>query len=340
MKLSDLDFAYPEDLIALKPTSPTRVMWVGEDVEPVEISIESLLLKIAPGDALVINDTQVLRRRVFAQDLEILFLSSLDQKTWQVLFPSKKMKVGDIIDLPLGRQAVLHQKGRPQTLIVDEALDESYFEKVGELPLPPYIQKARGQRHNSEEDQNWYQTSWAEKPGSFAAPTASLHFSSSDLQRLKERQIQVVPVTLHVGLGTFLPVTAEDLNDHEMHSEFYEIQPENWQILQQVKEQGGRIWSLGTTATRALESAARQEPPILVGETNLLIQPGYEWKMVDVLLTNFHQPQSTLLALVSAFVNLATVRTCYQWAIERRFQLFSYGDLSAWVRPLKNRSSK
>ena len=336
MKLSDLDFSYPEELIATFPQRPSRVLWVDGPCEPQELSFSQLIEKISAGDVLVVNNTRVLKRRVFAGDLEILFLKRLDPWNWEVLFPSKKYKVGSTIELPLGVTMTLVEKGRPQKVKLNRELDESYFQQVAELPLPPYIQKAREARHTVDADESWYQTAWAKTPGSFAAPTASLHFSQEDILSLKDRGVHVVEVTLHVGLGTFLPVTAEDLNDHDMHEEYVEIGASAWGVIQKVRENGGLVWSLGTTTTRSLESVAQgllSGDPVrgYRGFTKLLIQPGYQFKVVDCLLTNFHQPQSTLLALVAGFSSLERVKACYQWAIERKFRLFSYGDLTCWT---------
>jgi S-adenosylmethionine:tRNA ribosyltransferase-isomerase len=337
VKISDLRFEYPQDLVATQPARPSRVLWVQNEKFS-EISIPQLMDRIPSGDVLVLNNTKVLKRRVFADPLEILFLGKLNQpgEFWEVLFPSKKYSLGDVIELPLGVKMTLRQKGRPQIVEVDRSLDENYFEKVAELPLPPYIQKARGERHTVEADQTWYQTAWASNPGSFAAPTASLHFSQNDLQKLRDKAVHIVELTLHVGLGTFLPVTAEDLNDHDMHSEWVSIRHSSWQTIQKVRKDGGKVWSLGTTSTRALESAGsgllKEGTEGLQGLTKLLIQPGYEWKVVDRLLTNFHQPESTLLALVAGFCNLNTVKSAYEYAISHRFRLFSYGDLSVWIK--------
>src|SRR6185312_8287951 len=239
---------YPEELVATKPERPSRVMWV-EDGKPSEISLSELLSKIPSGDLLVLNNTKVLKRRVFAGDLEILFLSRLsgDEELWEVLFPSKKYKVDDVIELPLGVKMTLKQKGRPQLVTLDRPVDESYFEKVAELPLPPYIQKARGQRHTIKTDETWYQTAWAKTPGSFAAPTASLHFSAADLETLRARGVKLVELTLHVGLGTFLPVTSEDLNEHKMHSEYVEIPASAIAEIEKTKASGHKVWAMGTT---------------------------------------------------------------------------------------------
>lgn len=337
MKLSDLKFDYPEELIATEPRRPSRVMWV-ENNQSTEITVSELLARIPVGDVLVINNTRVLKRRLFSEnETEILFLDQIftennsgQSNQWKVLFPSKKLKVGKIVDLPRGFKMKLLEKGRPQVVEVTPPITENDFAEMAELPLPPYIQKAREARHNVVADESWYQTAWAAKPGSMAAPTASLHFSQYDIQQLKARGVQVIELTLHVGLGTFLPVIVEDLNEHKMHSEKYEISKENWQQITDAKSNAKKIWTLGTTTTRVVESIARTGE--LFGETDILLQVGSEFKIVDRLLTNFHQPESTLLALVAGYSDLQTVKKCYAWAIEKRFRLFSYGDLSVWIK--------
>lgn len=333
MKKSDLKYDYPEDLVAQFPLRPSRVMWVEDNREPQEISLQNLLEKIPDGDVLVLNDTKVLRRRVFVkrgdQDLEFLFLDKITPTEWLVLFPAREFKVGAEFLLPNGSKMILIEKGLPQKVKVDSELSEIDFETMGELPLPPYIQKARGERHNDQKDQTWYQTAWAEAPGSFAAPTASLHFSHDDILKLNARGVHVVYLTLHVGLGTFLPVKVEDLDQHQMHKEIYSVRQDVWELVDKSKRQGRGVWALGTTVTRTLETVARTKK--LAGQSDLLLQVGSEFKIVNRLLTNFHQPESTLLALVSAFAGLEKTRACYRWAIAKKFRLFSYGDLSAWT---------
>jgi S-adenosylmethionine:tRNA ribosyltransferase-isomerase len=345
MKLVELKFDYPEELVATQPAAQSRVLWVDQGFS--EISVDQLIERIPAGDLLILNNTKVLKRRVFAGELEILFLSQLSSsesgELWQVLFPSKKLKIGAEIELPLGRKIQLVEKGRPQVVRSSTPLTEEYFQEVAELPLPPYIQKARGERHTEKADESWYQTAWAKKAGSFAAPTASLHFSQIHLEQLRQRQVEIHELTLHVGLGTFLPVTAEDLNDHEMHEEWVQIPRTTWQAIQAAKREGRNIWALGTTVTRALESAGlgllKETEEGLQGLTQILIQPGYQWRIVDRLLTNFHQPESTLLALVAGFSDLNTVKSAYQYAISQGFRLFSYGDLSVWIKPLNKQRS-
>ena len=308
--------------------------------EPRELAdLDDLVDRFQAGDVLVINDTRVLRRRVFSEaGLEILFLNSSDAGiSWDVLCPSTRWKNGTTQKLPDGVELELIERGRPQKIRASRPLDEAYFEKAGDLPLPPYIQKARNERRNRDQDKLEYQTAWAKNAGSLAAPTASLHFSQKHLETLRARGVKVVQITLHVGLGTFLPITAENLDEHVMHAEWIEIPAEAWKTVQETKASGGKIWALGTTVTRSLESASLnmlQKKPdgSLQGESRLFIKPGFEYQVVDVLLTNFHQPRSTLLALVGAFAGLDCVKSCYEWAIERRFRLFSYGDLSVWIR--------
>lgn len=337
MKKSDLFFEYPDELIATQPMRPSRILWVPAQGDFREMTLKDLVERIPVGDVLVLNNTKVLKRRIFAGDLEILFLGARSDLTWEVLFPSKKFKVGDEISLPLGRKMKLLQKGRPQLVAVDQVLPDAYFDQVAELPLPPYIQKMRADRHNVLQDEAWYQTAWAKNAGSFAAPTASLHFSMADIERLKSRGVKVIEITLHVGLGTFLPVTSEDLNQHEMHEEYVEISGPVWHEIQAAKSRGARVWGLGTTVCRSLESVpagflSQASDGGYSGLTKLLIQPGFQFKIVDCLLTNFHQPESTLLALVAAFSGLERVKQAYQFVIENKFRLFSYGDLSVWIR--------
>ena len=330
MKLSDLKYDYPEELIATSPSRPTRVMLVNPEGQPSETTISQLIEQIPAGDVLVLNDTKVLKRRVFAGDLEILFLEELPNGQQKVLFPSKKFKVGDDITLPNGAKMKLLEKGLPQLVEVTPRLTESDFDKFGELPLPPYIQKARSARHNVDADESWYQTAWAVNPGSFAAPTASLHFTDTDLKKLEAKGVKVLKITLHVGLGTFLPVKTENLDDHKMHAEVYDVPADVWLEIEKAKAKKYKIWALGTTVTRTLETVARTKE--LSGASEILLQEGSEFLVVDRLMTNFHQPESTLLALVSGFSSLHTVKKNYAWAIERKFKLFSYGDFSVWFK--------
>ncbi|RYZ71362.1 MAG: tRNA preQ1(34) S-adenosylmethionine ribosyltransferase-isomerase QueA [Proteobacteria bacterium] len=362
MRIDELDFEYPENLVAVERAPVSRVM-LFQNGEPRELEkgLSDLVQFFDKGDVLVLNDTRVNPRRVFTEaGLEILFLSDVsaeaasadsegseaDLRTWSVLCPASRWKNGATQMLPGNVKIDIIARGRPQTVRTSEPLTEEYFEKYGELPLPPYIQKARDERHNRSLDKSSYQTAWAEKPGSLAAPTASLHFSNEDLEALKAKGVEIVRVTLHVGLGTFLPVTVENLDDHVMHGEWAEIPAATWAAIENAKARGSHIWGLGTTVTRTLESVPHGKLKAnahgsYFGETDLFIRPGFEFKVIDRLLTNFHQPRSTLLSLVSAFVGqgraqpnegVAIVKDAYAWAIKNQFRLFSYGDLSCWIK--------
>lgn len=350
MNKTDLQFEFPEELIAKEPQRPSRICSaLGNNLETFskelsrnnliasEASWEEFLSFFQPGDILVLNNTKVLKRRVFTQEgLEILFLGSPDLIHWEVLFPSKRFKIGNQIALPGDVNFTLLEKGRPQKIKTNQILTEQYFDTYGELPLPPYIQKAREERHTQSADESWYQTQWSEKPGSFAAPTASLHFTHAHLEHLKQRGVQIHYLTLHVGLGTFLPVEVENLQDHIMHKESVQIPLSVITQIEKAQVLSHHIWAMGTTVTRALESYGAghlkwdPESQSFLGHTDLLILPGFEFKLVDRLLTNFHQPESTLLALVMAFAGVDKVKATYRWAIENKFRLFSYGDLSVW----------
>lgn len=337
MKTSELTYYYPEDLVAQKPEPSSRVMWVDNNDDFKEVSLDWVKSALQPGDTLILNDSGVIPRRVFSQDgLEILFVREEEPLVWQVLFPARNYKEGTEIQLPGDLTARLFAKGLPQKLKVDAPLDDEYFDAYGELALPPYIQKARGERHNREAESQWYQTDWWRTRGSCAAPTASLHFSSQDVKEWEDRGVSVGWVTLHVGLGTFLPVKTENLEDHPMHSEWCFVPRSTVEMIETTKKGGGRVWALGTTATRTVESWAqgrlKEGPEGWKGDTDLFIRPGFEFKVIDVLMTNFHQPQSTLLALVSAFAGKNRVLKAYEWAVEKKFRLFSYGDLSVWRR--------
>lgn len=345
MKLSELNFSYPENLVATEPRNPFRTLLVESDGTSKEVMKEELLRIFKPGDLLVINDTKVSKRRIFTPDnIEMLFINARDEKTWDVLFPARDHKVGDLISLPGELTAKLTHKGLPQTIELSQSIDENYFLEFGEPALPPYIQKARGERRANKLDTLWYQTAWAEKTGSSAAPTASLHFTEQDLQSLSDIGVQIAKLTLHVGLGTFLPIKTDDVEEHVMHKEWVEIPTTTIEKIKQTKLLHGRIIALGTTVTRALEAFALDQFKAnangVQGETALFILPGHNFKVVDVLMTNFHQPGSTLLALVCAFAGQENVLKAYHSAIENKFRLFSYGDLSVWIKPQANLQSK
>ena len=337
MLTSELQYSYPAELIAQKPSKSWRALFC-KNGDPVEIPQEEVLDLVQPGDVFVINDTQVLKRRVFTdQGLEILFLNHLGENRWQVLFPARKLKPGDQVELPEAIKMTLVEKGIPQTVEINQSLTEKYFQQHAELALPPYIQQAREARRNQIEDEDWYTTDWGENYGSCAAPTASLHFTNDDLEKLRSKKVEVHGLTLHVGLGTFLPIRTDDLSGHKMHSEWASIPSTTLRAIQQCEAQGKTVWALGTTVTRALESWAHgylqtHEDGCATGWTDIFIKPGFEFKCVSGLLTNFHQPESTLMALVAAFSGLDNVKRMYAYAVENKFRLFSYGDLSLWKR--------
>ncbi len=332
---SDLLFDYPESLVARTPVYPPRVLLKLKDKECTEIKFQEIFKLFSEKDLLIINKTKVLPRRIFLESIDIMFLESTDELNWTVLFAAKKFKLNQEIKLPGDVTLKLTEKGRPQKVASNKVLDANYFEKYGHYALPPYIQTARGTSLPLDEDKTWYQTAWAEKPGSLAAPTASLHFKPSDMEQIKSR-IQVAEVTLHVGLGTFLPITADNLADHKMHHEYVEIEKSTIEKIKLCQKNGGRVWALGTTSLRSLEAWAsghlKEYDKYFAGRTDLFIKPGDEFKVVGGLLTNFHQPGSTLIALVSAFSSLDDVKKTYQFAIENNFRLFSYGDMSVWLR--------
>ncbi len=210
-----------------------------------------------PNDLLVINNSKVIPARIYAEEgLEILFIKNLGQKRWEVLCSAKQWPKNQCLKIPGNIEVQLVQKGKTQIIEVSQAPDEQYFEKYGDTPLPPYIQKARGERRSRPEDVQMYQSAWAKKPGSLAAPTASLHFSMEDLKKIKIRGTPVKSLSLHVGPGTFLPIHSELLEDHKMHSEFVEIPEDTWEAVKNCKKSGGKVWALGSTVTRALESMA------------------------------------------------------------------------------------
>lgn len=335
MKTADLDFSYPEELIATSPREKSRVM-VVEDGSPEETTVSLLLSRFQPEDVLVINTTKVIPARVICESgLEVLFIRELEPGFWQVLCPSRKWsKQGEM--LPCGTPLKLEQNGLPQVVSVAKPLGLSYFETYGQLPLPPYIQDKRGERACRDADKEDYQSVWAKTYGSLAAPTASLHFTDDHIMRLKGRGVTVSELCLHVGLGTFLPIHTEDLSTHTMHGESVTIPHKTVAAINDAQDCDGKVWALGTTVARSLESWAHGRLELSAqgfeGTTDLFITPGFDFRAVDVLMTNFHQPKSTLMALVAAFTDLETVKRNYAWAIKRQFRLFSYGDLTVWKR--------
>ena len=284
------------------------------------------------GDCLVINDTKVLPARLIGERkntgarVEILLLVRKDLDTWEVLtYPGKKAKPGDVITFGDGRlEAEILEVIEGGNRIVKFHYDgvfENILEELGEMPLPPYIT-------HKLEDKNRYQTVYAVHDGSAAAPTAGLHFTPELLQQIKDIGVEIAHVTLHVGLGTFRPVKVEDVTNHEMHSEYYVVEESEAEKINNVKKNGGRIIAVGTTSTRTLESVTDENGVVHAGSgwTKIFIYPGYKFKAIDCLITNFHLPESTLIMLVAALVGKDRILDTYKIAVEEKYRFFSFGD--------------
>ena len=353
MKTDLFDFELPEELIALRPVTPrdhARMLCVHPGSQP-EISdqtVRALPFLLRPGDCLVFNDTRVIpaaltgtrHRGNAVANVSCNLHKRLDASHWRAFArPAKRLAVKDRISFGNAQNTsfmgalgatVADKTARGEiTLAFDLAgpdLDAA-IELTGTMPLPPYI---AGRRSADDQDTTTYQTIYADKDGAVAAPTAGLHFTEGLLNALKEREVASQFVTLHVGAGTFLPVKSEDTADHRMHAEWGSISIETAAALNKTRAEGGRLIVVGTTSLRLLESAAREDGsiPAWSGETNIFITPGYRFKTVDALMTNFHLPRSTLFMLVSAFAGLQTMRRAYTHAIENNYRFYSYGDSS------------
>lgn len=329
MNLSDFDFVLPEELIAKVPPagrSDARMIVVPGNADKKFTDFPSFLKK---GDVLVLNNTRVLPARIYGvrgeAKIEATLHKELDDQTWLAFVKnSKRLKIADEIDFREMRATVLDKSDAGVTLSFDKSgMDLIHaLKRVGHMPLPPYMK-----RDDTDADKLRYQTVFAQRDGSVAAPTASLHFTQAILDEIKAKGVQIVYVTLHVGAGTFLPVKTENLADHVMHSEWGELTPEVADVLNTAKANGGRIVGSGTTAVRILETASQSgkvEP--FCGETDIFITPGYIFKAVDIMLTNFHLPKSTLFMLVSAFAGVENIKKAYKHAIEQQYRFYSYGD--------------
>ena len=334
MKLSDFMYDLPEERIAQTPAEPrdhSRLMVVHRDSHELEHRhFYDVIEYLNPGDVLVINETRVIPARLIGERptggaCEVLLLKQLAPKRWETLVkPGKKLKPGAEVIFGGGRL-----KGRVLETtdvggrIVEfecEGAFEAALDELGEMPLPPYI-------HEKLQDRERYQTVYAKQEGSAAAPTAGLHFTPELMARIRAKGIEIVPVLLHVGLGTFRPVKVENVEDHEMHSEYFEVTEEAAARINAARQRGGRIIAVGTTSVRTLESAA--ENGVLLpkrGETKIFIRPGYRYQMVDALITNFHLPGSTLMMLVSALYDREHIIAAYEEAVRREYRFFSFGD--------------
>ena len=336
MKVEDFDYVLPEELIAQTPLEKrdsSRLLVLDKETGKTEHKhFYDIIDYLEEGDTLVLNDSKVLPARLIGVKeetnavIEILLLKNIEKDNWECLVkPAKRIKEGTIVSFGDGKlkakcikvleDGIRHFELQYQGILM-EILDE-----LGTMPLPPYI-------HEKLEDQSRYQTVYAKEVGSAAAPTAGLHFTKELLKKIEEKKVNIAYVTLHVGLGTFRPVSVEKIEDHEMHKEFYTMTKEVADLLNNTRKNGKRIIAVGTTSTRTLETIASKykEFKECSGWTDIFIYPGYEWKAIDCLITNFHLPKSTLVMLVSALAGKEHILNAYQIAIEEQYRFFSFGD--------------
>lgn len=337
LSTEDFDFDLPEELIAqtpLKDRASSRLLVVNKETGDMEDKhFHDILDELQPGDALVMNNTRVLPARLYGEKpetgghLEVLLLTNTEGDTWETLIkPAKRAKVGTEIQFGDGRlKAVVKEELEHGGRIIEFKYDGIFLEileSLGEMPLPPYIKERL-------DDPDRYQTVYAEENGSAAAPTAGLHFTKELLEEIKAKGVHLVYLTLHVGLGTFRPVSVDNIEEHHMHSEFYRLTEEAAKQLNEVRQAGGRIVAVGTTSIRTLETIGTKfngEIQADSGWTDIFITPGYQFKVVEASSTNFHLPKSTLVMLVSAFAGKDLTLAAYQHAIEEKYRFFSFGD--------------
>lgn len=334
MKLSDFMYDLPESRIAQTPVEPrdhSRLMVLNRQTHAIEHRhFYDIIDYLNPGDALVINETRVIPARLYGERpsggaCEVLLLKQVGPKTWETLVrPGKKLKPGAEVIFGGGRlKCKVLETTDVGGRIVEfecEGTFEAALDELGEMPLPPYI-------HEHLENRERYQTVYAKQEGSAAAPTAGLHFTPELLDRIRQKGIEIIPVLLHVGLGTFRPVKVDNVDEHEMHTEYFEVSPEAAEKVNAVRARGGRIIAVGTTSVRTLESAAENGRLLAKkGDTNIFITPGYRYQLVDALITNFHLPGSTLLMLVSALYDREHILEVYKTAVEMEYRFFSFGD--------------
>lgn len=344
MKTELLNYHLPEELIAQRPAekrSSSRLLVLNKTTKALEDrSFGDILEYLKRGDCLVLNDTKVLAARFFARResgafLEGLYLSQAGENGWHIMMRnSRKVKPGETISL-LDRHkkacldAIACHKLGDGTWIIEPQTDrplEDVLEEIGYAPLPPYIARPKG-GDNPDGDRDRYQTVFARENGAVAAPTAGLHFTNELLEAAEKKGVKLARITLHVGAGTFKPVKVDNLTDHDIHSERYNVSKEAVDIITTAKRNGGRIIAVGTTSVRTIETAgATGTLEAQSGETRLFIMPGYKYKIIDAMITNFHLPKSTLLALVGAFAGMDTMMNAYNHAIEKKYHFYSYGD--------------
>ncbi len=341
MRVDDFDYTLPDSLIAQRPCDKrdeSRLFVVHRESDTYEHKhFFDIIDYLEPGDCLVLNNSKVLPARLFGikegtgAKVEFLLIKRIEGDIWQTMVrPGRRIKPGDVVEFGPGFSAIVKDFGDQGTRLVEfhyDGIFMEFLEEFGTMPLPPYIE-----RPSTVTDQDRYQTVYCVPEGSVAAPTAGLHFTQELLQQIQSHGVKVVYVTLHVGIGTFRPVKAKRVEDHEMHFEEFEIPEETASIVNETKTNGGRIISVGTTSCRTLESGSIRNKQgewrveAGSGSTGIFIYPGYEFKIVDALITNFHLPKSTLLMLVSALYDRQKMLDIYQEAIDLEYRFFSYGD--------------
>ena len=337
MKLEEFDFYLPEELIAQTPLlkrDTSKLLTINRKENIYEHKVFSDIIDyFNPGDTLVLNNTRVMPARLYGQKkdtgaaIEVLLLKNKEHNMWECLVkPAKRIKVGSIVSFGDGIMEAECVKvlddGFRYFEFKYEGIFQERLDELGTMPLPPYIKERLT-------DKERYQTVYSKEVGSSAAPTAGLHFTNELLDKIKQKGVNIVYLTLHVGLGTFRPVSVENIEDHDMHSEYYTLDEETANVINETKKNGGRVFSVGTTSTRTLETIARDNDGEIVpasGWTNIFIYPGFEFKCVDGLITNFHLPKSSLIMLVSAFYNREKVLELYKIAVENKYRFFSFGD--------------
>ncbi|MEK5441690.1 tRNA preQ1(34) S-adenosylmethionine ribosyltransferase-isomerase QueA [Fredinandcohnia sp. FSL W7-1320] len=336
MKVELFDFDLPEELIAQTPLEnreASRLMVVDKETGAItHTHFRSILSYLNKGDCLVLNDTRVLPARLYGvkedtgAKVEVLLLKQKDGDNWETLVkPAKRVKEGTVLSFGDGRLKAtctsIGDHGGRMLNFHYEGIFYEVLEALGEMPLPPYI-------HEQLDDKERYQTVYAKHRGSAAAPTAGLHFTEELLQQIRDQGVHTAFITLHVGLGTFRPVSADTIEDHDMHSEFYQMTEETANLLNEVKRNGGKIISVGTTSTRTLETIVKNNGKFVEssGWTNIFIYPGYQYEAIDGLITNFHLPKSTLIMLVSALAGRENILHAYNEAVKERYRFFSFGD--------------
>lgn len=338
LKKSDFWYDLPEELIAQTPLEKrdsSRMLVLDREKGTIDHKIfRDIVDYFDPGDVLVINDSKVIPARIIGKkadsgiNIEVLLLKSRELDTWEVMtYPGRRTKPGTVIifgDGVLRAEVLEIVEGGNRIVKFDYDKSEtlmSILDRVGNMPLPPYIKEKL-------KDRSRYQTIYAKHEGSSAAPTAGLHFTDEVFDRLKQKGVKIAPVMLHVGLGTFRPVKEENINDHVMHTEFFSVSKESADVINECKKNGGRVFAVGTTSCRTLESASDENGVVhaMSGDTGIFIYPGYRFKAVDALLTNFHLPESTLVMLVSAFASREKILDTYRVAVEEKYRFFSFGD--------------